>query len=204
MPVFLNTEGVAKGDPYSLFIVPAGGQFLVLFDDTSKPVGIYSNMQAGVFTAVLVAYDAESKTIVKSTHAVTIGKPVPPDPIPPGPDPTPPGPTPDVPADQFDNVGQLAQKLASGLASAARGQAKATAAIYRQAADKLSNGSFVNVTEAHKWISAERAKVWGPESAAWQPVIDEIGTVWNRFWPMDKGTVILFYRAVAGGWEAAR
>lgn len=91
LPVFLNCEGVVKGDPYSLFMVPANdGQFLVLFDDTSRPVGIYSNQKPGVYSAVLVAYDAESKSIVRSVHAVTIGKPVPPEPIPPEPEPTPP------------------------------------------------------------------------------------------------------------------
>jgi hypothetical protein len=93
-PVFLNTEGVSKGDPYSLFVIPADGQFIVLFDDTSRPVGIYSNGRMGTFTAVLVAFNAETKAIERSMWPIVIGKPTPPGPEPVPPDPIPPDPQP--------------------------------------------------------------------------------------------------------------
>lgn len=94
MPVFFNTTGVKQSDAYDLFIVPASGDFFVLFDKDGAPVGVYSNMTPGVYTAVLVAH-SEGK-ILKSLHAVTIGTPKPPEPTPPEPEPpvpVPPGPS---------------------------------------------------------------------------------------------------------------
>lgn len=92
-PAFVNVEGVKLGDPFTLFVVPSGGQFVELYDVQGKPVGIYTNSVPGIYTAVVVAYDAETKTQNKSTFEITVGpgpSPVPPVPTPPpGPDPPP-------------------------------------------------------------------------------------------------------------------
>lgn len=92
-PAFINVTGAKLGDPFTLFVVPEGGQFVELYDTKGTPVGIYTNSVPGVYTACCVVYNAETKAQEKSTFAIHIG--VGPPPVPPGPDPPVP-PTPPV------------------------------------------------------------------------------------------------------------
>lgn len=90
--VILKLEGVKLGDTFDFFIAPSAGQCFVLFDKDGSPFAVITIDAAGVYTGIAVRYDAESKSIVRSVHSVTIG-PVKPPPGPgpdPGPDPPPP------------------------------------------------------------------------------------------------------------------
>lgn len=141
--------------------------------------------------------DAISGEQIVSAYAFTIiGDAQPPQP------PIPPPPTPDVPPDQFDNVGQLSFRLAKALPSAARSKSKAVADIYRRAADGLEDGSLINVTVAARRVQEQRTSAVGDQSPPWNALVADLKTTWDKFWPMDKAKVALFYRAVAAGLEA--
>ena len=95
-PAFINVTGAKLGDPFTIFVVPEGGQFVELYDTKGTPVGIYTNSVPGIYTACVVVYNAETKAQEKSTFAIHVGvgptPPIPPGPIPPGPTPIPPQP----------------------------------------------------------------------------------------------------------------
>lgn len=163
LPVFLNTDGVKKGDPYQLFIVPDDGQFLVLFDTTDQPVGIYSQTKVGSYVAVLVAYDAESKQIAKSMHTIRIGGPAPP--IPPTPiPPVPPEPIPD---------GKLGfTKLAYTEATKLTDKSKtlAIADNFEGTAAAIAAGTIKTVDAANTdMVTKNRAVLSDPERTVWLP-----------------------------------
>jgi hypothetical protein len=98
-PAFLNVTGAKLGDPFTMFVVPEGGQFIELYTTGGAPVGIYTNSVPGIYTACIVVYNAETKAQEKSTFAIHVGVAPAPVPVPPGPvppEPQPPTPTPPV------------------------------------------------------------------------------------------------------------
>jgi len=82
------------------------------------------------------------------------------------------------------------------------GRAVATVGLYRQAADGLANAEFVSMNQAAKWLQTERKKLWGDHAGSWAAFEKPVSDIWNDTWPMLKGDVIEFYRAVANGIEA--
>lgn len=118
------------------------------------------------------------------------GKP----PTPPTP-PVPPGPTPDDPW----KVGEAVAGVCSALSASVKAQAPATAALFDEAAAGLESAKFATINQAAGWLQAERKKLWGSNAAEWSAVEGTLSEIWSQHWPMLKGDVINFYRAVAAG-----
>ena len=129
-------------------------------------------------------------------HEFTVGPETPPIP-PPGPKPVP-VPTPD---DPWGIVSTVSATLAA-LPESVKSQAPQTAALFRQAAERLEIGELASIGQAASWLQSERKKLWGANAAAWAPVENSFGAIWNSNWPLSKGQVIQFYRLVAAGLEA--
>lgn len=208
----VRASTTAEGTGYAWFVsgltVLPDGNVIQGFVETQP----YNDSKSIVFTgppgryAIMLVVATEGGGLDQGQALTVIGSPEPIPPTPPGPDPVPPEPppTPDLPEDEFDNVGQTSYKLASAINAEGRSKAIALSKLYRDTADKLEDTTYPDITSAAKALQKERDTIWGDKAQDWAGWYGTVSNSWNKFWPMDKGKVIKFYRIIGDSLEAVQ
>lgn len=120
------------------------------------------------------------------------------------PGPSPPAPTPggcaDVPDDPYGNLGKKVCGWVGEIPSTSQGVRSQLGAVYREAAKRLEQGSFINISEAGTYIATERSKILaGQLDADWRPFGTKLTEALTSYRQADRMTLIGIYKAIGAG-----
>jgi len=123
---------------------------------------------------------------------------------PPAPGPKPPAPTPggcdSVPDDPYGNLGKKVCGWVGEVPTTSQGVRSQLGAVYREAARRLEQGEFINLSEAGNYISTERTKLLsGQLNTDWQPFGTKLAESMQAYRQADRMTLIGIYKAIGAG-----
>lgn len=123
---------------------------------------------------------------------------------PPAPGPSPPAPTPggcaDVPDDPYGNLGKKVCSWVGELPATSQGVRSQLGAVYREAAKRLEQGTFINISEAGTYIATERTKILtGQLDSDWKPFGTKLTEALTSYRQADRMTLIGIYKAIGAG-----
>lgn len=201
----LKLEGAKRGDAFDFFAAPTSAVLVLLYDGDDTPVGVINGGKAEALTIVAVRYDAETKKIERSLHALVVGTPGPnppdPDPDPPGP----PGPPTPVPDGKLGFT-KLSYNAALALPATAKSHLPALADNFEGVASAIAAGAIRSVDEAEEslakknlaTVGASNRAVFLPFFTAWQNHADAA----NKAGTLSRAAVATYaevYAATADG-----
>jgi hypothetical protein len=122
----------------------------------------------------------------------------------PAPGPKPPLPTPggcdDVPDDAYGNLGKKVCGWVGDIPATSQGVRGQLGAVYREAAKRLEQGTFINITEAGTYIATERSKILtGQLDTEWKPFGVKLTEAMSNYRSVDRMQLIGIYRAIGAG-----
>lgn len=122
----------------------------------------------------------------------------------PAPGPRPPDPTPSdcasVPDDPYGNLGKKVCGWVGALPTTSQGIRTQLGAVYREAARRLEQGEFINISEAGTYIATERGKILtGQLEVDWRTFGTKLAESLTAYRQADRMTLIGIYKAIGAG-----
>lgn len=148
-------------------------------------------------TGFVLTKDAQGESFLTpkklKAFPITLGA----EPEPDKPDNPEPIPNPNVPADGFDNIGQRIAQWSVGLPKRVE-----VGAVYAKYARQLATDQSFQIVQAFNSASADRVALLGADLPAYNDIVQKINADVEKRWPMGKGVVIDYFRAIARGYGA--
>ena len=156
----------------------------------------YTVVGTGKIWISVLCLDFDKKLFFKETKTVELGKVTPPTP----PEPPKP-PVPDVPADSFDNIGQRVAEWAKGKSSNLE-----LSKCFRESSDNLKSAQpeqlSLTITDQVNKLNERLKNVAGYGS--YKEFIDGYNVDLQKRWPMSRGVLADYFKAVSIGFNPAQ